>query len=168
MTLNFLKLLASFIWKPYVWYIYQNLGLSNHYLNGKLWYKTCPKLSPLARYSKSKMDMIISMVMNFQVQVLSISVNFNSCKSECNSLNGHLPFLFEGLGQKVTEYCVEHLSTTSNQIFWPWKNISNMTPIPSRQDHWSIIHQRHHRSCKISNVSRTTTQKNWKRHAVLS
>ena len=47
------------------------------------------------------MDVMISSLLKFQIEVLSLGTDLDSCKSECKSLDGHLPFLFEGLGQKM-------------------------------------------------------------------
>ena len=43
------------------------------------------------------MDVMISSLLKFQIEVLSLGTDFATCKSECKSLDGHLPFLFEGL-----------------------------------------------------------------------
>ena len=39
---------------------------------------------------------MISSLLKFQIEVLSLGTDLDSCKSECKSLDGHLPFLFEG------------------------------------------------------------------------
>lgn len=41
------------------------------------------------------MDVIISSLINFEIKVLSLRNNLESCASECSNLNGHLPYLFE-------------------------------------------------------------------------
>ena len=47
------------------------------------------------------MDVMISSLLKFQIQVLSLGTDLASCKSECKNLDGHLPFLFEGWDQKI-------------------------------------------------------------------
>ena len=42
------------------------------------------------------MDIIISAMLNFQIEVLSLSTDIKSCKSECSKLEGHLPYSIEG------------------------------------------------------------------------
>ena len=46
------------------------------------------------------MDTVISMLfstmMNFEINVLSVSTGYKACQSECNRFEGHLPYLFEG------------------------------------------------------------------------
>ena len=41
-------------------------------------------------------EMMISAMINVHIQVLSLGTDFDSCKSQCNTLDGHLPYSFEG------------------------------------------------------------------------
>ena len=44
---------------------------------------------------------MISSLLNFQIKVLSLGTNLVSCQSECENMDGHLPFLFEGWSQSM-------------------------------------------------------------------
>lgn len=36
-----------------------------------------------------------------EVKIISLRRDRGSCESNCNHLNGHLPYLFEGISQKM-------------------------------------------------------------------
>ena len=38
---------------------------------------------------------------DIEVKIISLRRNRESCESNCNHLNGHLPYLFEGISQKM-------------------------------------------------------------------
>ena len=38
----------------------------------------------------------LTAMLNFQIEVLSLSFDLKSCKSECSKLKGHLPYSIEG------------------------------------------------------------------------
>ena len=42
------------------------------------------------------LDMMISAMINVRIEVLSLGTDFDSCKSQCNTFDGHLPYSFEG------------------------------------------------------------------------
>ena len=43
-------------------------------------------------------DLIISSMINVHIKVLSLRTDLNGCKTECNGIEGHLPYSFEGSG----------------------------------------------------------------------
>ena len=42
------------------------------------------------------MDRVVSLMINFRMQILSLGTDIQACKSECSMLKGHLPYTFEG------------------------------------------------------------------------
>ena len=87
------------------------------------------------------MDIVISAMLNFQIEVLSLSTDIKSCKSECSKLEGHLPYSIEGqclLGGIELWLCKLRLKATKFFYFenWPFLKLvtfltkyTSMTPL---------------------------------------
>ena len=40
-------------------------------------------------------------MVDFQIKIISLTMNAQACESECNKFNGHLPYTFEGQGKLI-------------------------------------------------------------------
>ena len=88
------------------------------------------------------MDVMISSLLKFQIQVLSLGTDLASCKSECKSLDGHLPFLYEGWGQNI------HLSWWHKLKILMLVTYPQLSPTEVENDFLTPI-------CFISGISRS-------------